>query len=135
MKATSYQALTAKFQEVLKDSQAIQSEFKSAVKGKIARQAKMVDDTLTAQQIEEICNDPEVKILTIVEQYQQIASWYQGAAKLMASKMYGQGHTKLQNAVSDIQDKYKDILKLEAVKTKTHSLATYLFTDTVNWID
>jgi len=27
--------------------------------------------------------------------------------------MLGAGHTKLQNAVSDIQDKYKDILKLE----------------------
>ncbi len=64
MKATSYQALTAKFQEILKESQAIQSEFKSAVKGKIARQAKMVDNTLTDQQVEEICNDPEVIIYT-----------------------------------------------------------------------
>jgi len=104
MKATSYQALTAKFQEVLKESQTIQSEFKSAVKGKIARQAKMVDETLTDQQVEEICNDPE------------------GAAKLMASKMYGQGHTKLQNAVSDIQDKYKDILKLEASVQLVHQM-------------
>jgi len=104
IKATSYQALTAKFQDILKESQAIQSEFKNAVKGKIARQAKMVDNTLTDQQVEEICNDPE------------------GAAKLMASKMYGQGHTKLQNAVSDIQDKYKDILKLEQSVQLVHQM-------------
>lgn len=31
--------------------------------------------------------------------------------------MYGQAHTKLENAVSDIQDKYRDIQKLEAVKS------------------
>lgn len=60
MKATSYQALTAKFQEVLKESQTIQSEFKGAVKSKIARQAKMVDESLTDEQVEELCNDPEV---------------------------------------------------------------------------
>ena len=41
----------------------------------------------------------------------------QGVAKLFADRMYGQGHTKLQNAVSDIQDKYRDIQKLEAVMT------------------
>jgi hypothetical protein len=29
--------------------------------------------------------------------------------------MLGPAHVRLQNAVSDIQDKYKDILKLEKV--------------------
>lgn len=58
--AASYQALTTKFQEVLKESQAIQGEFKNSVKGKIARQVKMVDETLTDEQVEELCADPEV---------------------------------------------------------------------------
>jgi len=33
----------------------------------------------------------------------------------MASKVIGVGHLKLKNAVRDIQDKHKDILKLERV--------------------
>jgi syntaxin 1B/2/3 len=104
IKATSYQALSAKFQDVLKESQAVQSEFKSSAKGKMERQVKMIDETLTDEQVEEICNDPE------------------GAAKLMAQKIHGQGHTKLQNAVADIQDKYKDILKLEASVKLVHQM-------------
>lgn len=36
-------------------------------------------------------------------------------AKLISSKMIGGAHTKMQNAVSDIQDKYRDIIKLERV--------------------
>jgi len=33
----------------------------------------------------------------------------------MSDKLTGAGHIKLQNAVSDIEDKYKDIVKLENV--------------------
>jgi len=36
-------------------------------------------------------------------------------AKLISSKMVGGTNTRIQNAVSDLQDKYKDILKLEQV--------------------
>ena len=36
-------------------------------------------------------------------------------AKLISSKMVGGANTRIQNAVSDLQDKYKDILKLEQV--------------------
>jgi t-SNARE complex subunit (syntaxin) len=94
-KIINYQALSSKFSDIIKESQNVQLEFKASVKSKIGRQAKIVDSSLTDAQVEEITNDPE------------------GAAKLLSSKMLGAGHTKLQNAVSDIQDKYKDILKLE----------------------
>jgi len=104
IKTTSYQALSAKFQDVLKESQAVQGEFKSAAKGKMERQVRMMDETLSNEQVDEICNDPE------------------GAAKLMAQKMHGTGATKLQNAVADIQDKYKDILKLEASVKLVHQM-------------
>ena len=60
MKTTSYQALSNKFSDVLKESQNIQVSFKAAVREKITRQAKIIDDKLTEDQIEEICNDPEV---------------------------------------------------------------------------
>ena len=60
MKATSYQALSAKFQEILKESQSVQADFKGAVKQKIARQAKLIQEDLSDEQVEDICNDPEV---------------------------------------------------------------------------
>eukprot|EP01017_Pseudomicrothorax_dubius_P006282 TRINITY_DN11765_c0_g1_i3.p1 TRINITY_DN11765_c0_g1~~TRINITY_DN11765_c0_g1_i3.p1 ORF type:complete len:157 (-),score=57.92 TRINITY_DN11765_c0_g1_i3:130-600(-) len=69
---------------------------RSTWEDKLARQAKVIDNSLTDEQIEEIVNDP------------------QGTEKLLQAKLDGQGHAKLQNAVSDIQDKYRDIQKLEA---------------------
>jgi len=93
---TTYQALSNQFSEVLKQSQNIQVEFKSAVKSKMARQAKILDENLTDDQVQDVVNDPE------------------GLSKLMQGKLIGPGHLKLQNAVADIQDKYKDIQRLEA---------------------
>jgi len=34
------------------------------------------------------------------------------------SKLMGTGHSKLQNAVSDIEDRHRDILALEKVKRR-----------------
>jgi len=104
IKDITFRALKAKFIEVLKDTQATQIEYKTAVKGKISRQAKIIDPTLTNEQIEEVCNDPD------------------GAGKLLANKMLGTGHMKLRNAVADIQDKYKDIRKLEKSVEIIHQL-------------
>lgn len=56
----NYQALSNKFAQIIKESQAVQIEFKQAVKNKIARQAKIYESKLTDQEIEEITNDPEV---------------------------------------------------------------------------
>lgn len=96
MKITTHATLSNKFQEVLKQSQTIQMEFKASVKNKIARQAKLINDKLTDEQVKELCDDPEA------------------AQKMMSSVMFGASHTKMQNAVSDMQDKYRDIQKLEA---------------------
>jgi syntaxin 1B/2/3 len=104
IKDITYRALKGKFGDVLKESQNTQIEYKTAVKSKIARQAKIIDPTLTQDQVEAVCNDPD------------------GAGKLLANKMLGTGHVKLQNAVSDIQDKYKDILKLEKSVQLVHQM-------------
>lgn len=56
----TYQALTTKFQEILKETQKIQVEFRTTVKEKVGRQAKIVDSNITDQQIDELCDDPEV---------------------------------------------------------------------------
>jgi len=60
MKIVSHQSLSNKFSAILKESQAVQLEYKSAVKDKLARQAKIYDNTLSNEQLEEIVNDPEV---------------------------------------------------------------------------
>jgi len=95
IKDITFRALKGKFADVLKESQTTQIDYKTAVKSKIARQAKIIDPTLTEDQVEAVCNDPE------------------GAGRLLENKMLGTGHMKLKNAVLDIQDKYKDIQKLE----------------------
>ncbi len=60
VKIVNYQALSNKFSQIIKESQAVQIDFKQAVKNKIARQARIYDGKLTDQEIEEITNDPEV---------------------------------------------------------------------------
>lgn len=60
IKLINYQALTSKFSDIIKESQEVQIEFKKACKDKIERQARIVDSTLTDEQLEEITNDPEV---------------------------------------------------------------------------
>jgi hypothetical protein len=35
---------------------------------------------------------------------------------MMKSRLLEKGHAKLQNAVSDLEDRHKDIIKLEKVK-------------------
>jgi len=104
IKDITFRALKAKFAEILKETQTTQIDYKTAVKSKISRQARIIDPNLTNEQIEEVCNDPE------------------GAGKLLANKMLGQGHVKLRNAVADIQDKYKDIQKLEKSVELIHQM-------------
>lgn len=101
------QALSTKVQDVLKTSQQVQMEFRAGLKQKITRQTKFLDSSLNDEQIEDICNDP------------------QKAAELLQQKLYGQASTQLQNAVSDIQDKFRDIQKLE----QSVNLVYQLFVD------
>jgi len=100
----SLRALRGKFAEVLKETQTAQIDYKAAVKQKMGRQVKIMDPSLTPDQVEDICNDPD------------------GADKLMQNKLMGMGHVKLKNAVSDIQDKHKDILKLERSVQTIHQM-------------
>eukprot|EP01016_Furgasonia_blochmanni_P040815 TRINITY_DN5232_c0_g2_i4.p1 TRINITY_DN5232_c0_g2~~TRINITY_DN5232_c0_g2_i4.p1 ORF type:complete len:294 (-),score=54.41 TRINITY_DN5232_c0_g2_i4:166-1047(-) len=95
MKITSQSALSNKFGDILKESQEIQTDMKNSVKEKVTRQVRLIDDTLTPAQIDEISQDPE------------------GAQRLIQAKMFRGAHMRVQNAVSDIQDKFRDIQKLE----------------------
>jgi len=61
IKDITFRALKSKFLEVLKDSQTTQVEYKTAVKQKMNRQVKIIDPSISDAQVEEICNDPEVR--------------------------------------------------------------------------
>jgi len=104
IKDINCRALKDRFFNILQESQNAQLGYKNAVKNKIARHAKIIDPTLTAEQVETVCNDPD------------------GANQLLANKMLGTGHMKVRNAVSDIQDKYKDIIKLEQSVAMIHQM-------------
>lgn len=95
MKENNYTSLSNKFRDILQQAQNVQMEIKKGVRDKIAHQAHLVDPNMSQEKINELCNDPEA------------------AAKLMSQQMLGGAHSKLQNAVSDIQDKYREIQKLE----------------------
>ena len=66
------------------------------VKDKVTRQVKLIDRDLSEEEVEKYVNDP------------------QAAQKMLQKKIYGQASIQLKNTVSDIQDKLKDIQKLEA---------------------
>jgi len=104
IKDITFRALKGKFIDILKDTQTTQINYKTAAKAKITRQVKAIDPNLTPEQIEEVYNDPD------------------GTGKLLQNKMLGTGHLKLRNAVADIQDKYKDIIKLEKSVEMIHQM-------------
>jgi len=95
IKTTQYESLCVKFKNVLTEYQDLQLQFKNAVKSKVKRQVKALDSDLSAEELDRISDDPE------------------GAAKMIQDKMIGRGHQRLQNAVADIQDKQRDIQRLE----------------------
>jgi len=104
IKDINCRALKDRFFNVLQESQNVQINYKNAVKNKIARHARIIDPTLTEEQVENVCNDPN------------------GANNLLADKMLGTGHVRMRNAVADIQDKYKDIIKLEKSVQIVHQM-------------
>ncbi|CAD8134618.1 unnamed protein product [Paramecium pentaurelia] len=108
IKINQRNALTNKVQEVLQASQQISIKYKTCVREKIRRQTKILDQNTTEELLNEICNDP------------------QRATQLLQNKLYGEVPSiGITNAVSDIQEKYKDIQQLE----KSVQLVSQLFVD------
>lgn len=104
IKFVGYQAFSNKFAAILKEFQKVQMEYKDAVKVKFSRQAKQMNENLSEQQIQDIINDPE------------------GIQRLFSQQLLGKTHTKIQNALSDIQDKYNDIKRLEQGVIAIHQM-------------
>jgi len=103
VKVTVHRTLTTKFRDVLRVTQQIQNEFKNAMQSKIKRQLKIAKRDATEEELDQLARDPEA------------------AQKLIREQVIGKtAHVKIQNAVDDIQNKYKDILKLEQVLSSRH---------------
>ena len=72
---------------------------------KVLREAEIIlNRKVDISERQLILEDPNVSY--ILNKYVQ---------KIMSDKLTGTGHIKLQNAVSDIEDRYNDIVKLENV--------------------
>eukprot|EP01069_Polyplicarium_translucidae_P007491 Polyplicarium_translucidae@DN3113_c0_g1_i1.p1 len=86
-------ALTRKFREVLVEYQKLQTDYKQDVKGKVTRQVKIVYPEASDEELQTLVDGGD-------------------AAQAIRQSIMG-GHESLKNAVSDIQDKYRDIQRLE----------------------
>ncbi len=100
MKRQISNTLRLKFQEQLQRTNEAQVEFKKAAQNKIRRQLKIVKPELTEDQLEELSRDNE-------------------AGNQLMSQMMLEAHGRVIAAVSDIKQKYDDVLRLERVHTQS----------------
>ncbi|EGR27272.1 snare domain protein [Ichthyophthirius multifiliis] len=104
IKEQLYKSIAFSVKQILEECQNSQLDYKNNLKSKTTRQTKYLDANLTEQQLNDICEDPE----KVTQLFQQ--------------KLFNAPSIQLQNAVSDIQDKFKDILKLEKSVQELHQL-------------
>lgn len=68
MKVNQKQALLSKANDVIKESQKAQTDYKNGIKSKLTRQAKNIaQDELDEDELEDITNDPNVIYQVILE--------------------------------------------------------------------
>ena len=77
------------------------------MQNKIKRQLKIAKRDATEEDLDKWSRDPEE------------------AQRIIKEQVVGVAHKKIQNAVDDIQNKYKDILKLEQVRDPNSLLPIY----------
>lgn len=88
-------ALQTRIFETLRLSQTIQVEVKNICKEKVARHINTVDPSLTPEEVDDMVSDPDA------------------VAKLVQAKMAKAVHNQVKNAMNDINEKYKELEKLE----------------------
>mmetsp|Transcript_19494 Transcript_19494/g.21801 ORF Transcript_19494/g.21801 Transcript_19494/m.21801 type:complete len:147 (-) Transcript_19494:98-538(-) len=84
-----------RFREILRHFQESQLDYKNATQDKIRRQIAIVKPDADDDEVEELMQDPDA------------------TSKLLNEQIVGTAHAKIRNAVDDIDQKYRDILKLE----------------------
>ena len=91
VKKTVHHTFTQKFRDVLRTSQAIQTEFKNAVQSRIKRAIKVAKPKIDDEELEMLAHDPDA------------------AQKVFNEQIMGKTHSKVKNTVNDIQLKYEAI--------------------------
>ena len=93
------------FQDVMIQFQSLESELKSINENMIIRNAEIASGKkLSNEEKKEIIMNPEM------------------AQKMIQEKLSGQAHTKLQNAVRDLEERHAEIRKLEKSIMEVHKL-------------
>ncbi|KAF7458388.1 syntaxin protein [Cryptosporidium felis] len=90
------QTISRRFRETISEFQSVQTEYKTEIRNKIFRQIKMVYPDAT-QSTMDLIADEDGKVAT---------------TQLIKMKLSG-SHETLGNAILDLQDRYRDIRKLE----------------------
>ena len=93
------------FQDIMIQFQSLESELKSINENMIIRNAEIASGKkLSNEEKKEIIMNPEM------------------AQKMIQEKLSGQAHTKLQNAVRDLEERHAEIRKLETSIMEVHKL-------------
>jgi hypothetical protein len=91
-------SLIKQYEEACSKFQNVENEIKSHMQTRVVRDAEIVlNRKLNPEEKEGILTNPEQ------------------VKKLYENKLTGAAHIKLQNAVADIEERHKDLLKLEKV--------------------
>jgi len=114
MKKQLLGALISKFQEFSKEFQMVQVNISKARNERTIRQALIYDRNLTEEEVNRIREDPDVFFYVST-----IKNLKKKLHEVFLQKMNGSTNVFLENFVSDIQDKYSDIKKLEQVQLST----------------
>ena len=98
-------ALTRKFVELMGEYQEMQTRYKGKCKERVERQYRIVKPDVSQEELDAACDadGPAPEIFT-----QQI--------------LHGPGHAPARNALADIQERHKEMLKLEASIQELHQL-------------
>eukprot|EP00916_Digyalum_oweni_P017029 GHVL01027911.1.p1 GENE.GHVL01027911.1~~GHVL01027911.1.p1 ORF type:complete len:264 (+),score=56.81 GHVL01027911.1:212-1003(+) len=105
-----HETLTRRFQELLMMCQKIQIQYQEDVRQKAARQIRVVYPEASEEDINKMADSEDG-----------------GVALAIRSKMTG-GHETLKGAVADIQDKYRDVRRLEQSVKDLHTMFVELAT-------
>lgn len=97
-KALKVRQITQRARKSIGEFKEIQEKFTTGVKDTIRRQAIIIQGDITEEEVDEILVNPEK------------------GQQMLESKLLNGPSVELENAVSDIIDKYRDIISLEKVE-------------------
>lgn len=105
IRQNAHSSLTRRFRELLTQYQALQTDYKKSVKEKIARQVKVVAPELSELEVAEIVDSADTSV----------------AQQKIFGRILGT-HESLNFAYQDIQDKHRDVKRLENSVQDLHQM-------------